>query len=399
MTDISKDWNRFLQDTELARNYALVYALDGGPAYSVPRLAAALEARGLGQLVLAVGSLSPPENSSIEIFRQDFATLPGLRSLRLSSALRRSLADRAQCADLIHAHGLWLMPNVYAGWESRSAGKPLVVSPRGMLAPAALRFSRTKKRLFWQLLQRGAYSNAALWHATSNDEADDIRQFGINAPIAVIPNGIDLPIAAANHAEAQTGRTVLFLSRLHPKKNISVLLEAWRQISTQRPGWKLVIAGPDEGGYAAQLAAQVVRDGIERVQFPGAVYGAAKHALVQASDVFVLPTLSENFGIAVAEALAAGVPAIVSKGAPWSGLETERAGWWINHGVEPLVKTLLDATGMTAAERRAMGLRGRSWMARDFGWDGIAEKMANAYCWVLDLADRPASIRVESVQR
>ena len=373
-------------------------ARDGGPAYSVPRLSAALEKYGLHQTIHAVGCGASIANSDIRFFAQDFANVLGLQSLRLSAALKRALDSRAPTADLIHAHGLWLMPNVYAGWASQNAGKPLVVSPRGMLAPAALKFSRGKKRLFWHLLQRRAYARAALWHATSSEEAQDIRNFGIRAPIAVIPNGIDLPPIVAEHSESATCRTVLFLSRLHPKKNIPVLLEAWRQIDKQAPNWQLVIAGPDERGYAAQLKAQVDKGTIQRVQFVGPVYGAAKDALLQNAELFVLPTLSENFGIAVAEALASGVPAIVSKGAPWPGLETERAGWWIDYGVEPLVTALLEATDMSVAERRAMGLRGRQWMARDFGWDTIAQQMAAAYGWVLGSAGRPACILSDRAQ-
>lgn len=372
-------------------------ALDGGPAYSVPRLAVALQKCGVQQTVHAVGQGTPAGDRAIQLCPQDFVNVPGLRSFRLSSALKRALISRAATADLFHVHGLWLMPNVYAGSVSQAAGTPLVVSPRGMLAPAALNFSRGKKRLFWHLLQRRAYARAALWHATSNEEAQDIRDFGIAAPIAVIPNGIDLPPLLADHPEVAACRTVLFLSRLHPKKNIPALLEAWRQIGAQRPDWQLVIAGPDERGYAVQLQAQVAKEAIERVQFTGPVYGPAKDALLQSADLFVLPTLSENFGIAVAEALAAGIPAIVSKGAPWPGLATERAGWWIDQGVGPLVAALLEATAMTAAERRAMGLRGREWMARDFGWGRIAQDMTSAYSWVLGAADRPACVLAHGV--
>ena len=373
-------------------------ALDGGPAYSVPRLAAALAQSGLGQTVHAVGDGPQNSNSPIQLCAQNFVSVPGLRSLRLSAELKRALVSRAATADLFHAHGLWLMPNVYAGAISRDAGKPLIVSPRGMLAPAALQFSRGKKRLFWHLLQRRAYAGAALWHATSSEEAQDIRNFGITTPIAVIPNGIDLPAQVAAHLDAGKLRTVLFLSRLHPKKNIPTLLEAWRQINARLPDWQLVIAGPDERGYAAQLNLQVANGNIQRVRFVGPVYGAAKNTLLQNADLFVLPTLSENFGIAVAEALASGVPAIVSKGAPWHGLSAERAGWWIDQGVEPLVSALLEATGLASSERRAMGLRGRQWMARDFGWDRIAQQMKSAYGWVLGSGDRPACVMTAQAQ-
>ena len=365
---------------------------DGGPSYSVPRLAAALTAGGIRNSVLSVASEVAGGRADTFFYRQSWAQLPVLSGLRASSALKAALYLRARSADLLHVHGLWLMPNVYAGWAARRVQKPLVVSPRGMVAPAALAFSPRKKAVFWRLLQARAYAKAALWHATSEEEAADIRRFGVHAPIAVIPNGIDLPASAATHADTAPQRTLLFLSRLHPKKNVAGLLEAWRRTAPDRPEWQLVITGPDEGGHRAALAAQVAKDAIPRVQFTGPLYGADKAALISRTDLFVLPTLSENFGIAVAELLAAGVPAIVTKGAPWEGLETHRAGWWIDHGVAPLEAALRTATALPAAERRAMGGRGRDWMGRDFGWDGIGRDMAGVYRWVLGQADRPACV-------
>jgi len=360
---------------------------DGGPAYSVPRLAAALDARGLRQTIHAVGTA--PARPGLHLSPQDLARVPLARSLRLSRALAADLARRAASADLVHAHGLWLMPNVYAGQAASSAGKPLAVSPRGMLAPAALAFSRRRKQAFWHLFQRRAYAHAALWHATSAEEAADIRAFGIGAPIVLIPNGIDLPAETAPHADGKAPRTILFLSRLHPKKGIPDLIEAWRRLAPGLPGWQLIIAGPDEKGHQAELLRQIEGGAIPRVRFPGPVAGAAKEALLAGADLVVLPTLSENFGIVVAEALAAGVPAVVTKGAPWAGLVTEGAGWWIDHGPDALAGALAAATALPPAERRAMGQRGRAWMARDFAWDAIASQMAEAYRWAIVGGERP----------
>ena len=372
---------------------------DGGPAYSVPRLAQALAGCEVQQTLLSVGIAPPPVHSQHSLhptagryFRHDWAAVPVLRGLRRSAALRTAAFDHARSADLIHTHGLWLMPNIYAGKAAQHAGKPLIVSPRGMLAPAALAFSRHKKALFWRMLQGPAYARAALWHATSAEEADDIRRFGIAAPIALIANGIDLPEQPAPHSDVRKDRTILFLSRLHPKKNLPGLIDAWHRIAADRPDWRLVIAGPDEGGHRAQLEAQAAQLGAARIAFTGPVYGPDKAALIARADLFVLPTQSENFGIAVAELLAAGVPTIVTKGAPWEGLDKHRAGWWIDHGTGPLVSALQAATALPPAERRAMGLRGRAWMARDFGWDRIAGEMAAAYRWVLGQGDRPGCV-------
>jgi glycosyltransferase involved in cell wall biosynthesis len=160
-------------------------------------------------------------------------------------------------------------------------------------------------------------------------------------------------------------------------------------VAEQRPSWQLVIAGPDENGHRAELETQITKDGVHSVRFLDAVYGNAKAKLLGSSDVFVLPTKNENFGLVVAEALAAGVPAIVTKGAPWSGLEREDCGWWIDQGVEPLISALLQSTALAPSVRRDMGERGRVWMARDFGWDAIAERMLEVYAWCLSKGERP----------
>lgn len=363
---------------------------NGGPAYSVPRLVKAISARGCSAAIFTVAEAgSAPTDAGALMFPQACAATPLLSRMRWSPALASALARRANDVDIVHNHGLWLMPNVDAGRIAAKARKPLIVSPRGMLAPEALRFSTRKKLLFWSLLQRRAVAHAAAWHATSAEEAQDIRAFGIGAPIAIIPNGIDLASLISDHDTNRTHRRVLFLSRIHPKKSVQHLISAWSRVQTQRPSWQLVIAGPDENNHRAELEAQVDRYGIGSIQFLDAVYGEDKAKVLASADLFVLPTKNENFGLVVAEALAAGVPAIVTKGAPWSGLESENCGWWIDQGVEPLAAALLEATAHSPVVRREMGARGRAWMARDFGWDGIAARMLDLYAWCLGKGDRP----------
>lgn len=355
---------------------------NGGPAYSVPRLATALSALGCGTAIYTVAEASGETTApAAQVYPQAWVNMPLLSRLRFSPALSNALARRVDEVDIIHNHGLWLMPNVYAGQIALKARKPFIVSPRGMLATEAMKFSSRKKQLFWTMFQERIIARAIAWHATSAEEAQDIRAFGLTAPIAIIPNGIDLASIVADHDVARPHRTVLFLSRIHPKKGLSDLLLAWLHVSVHRPCWQLVIAGPDENGYRTELEAHVARSGIRSVKFLDAAYGTDKAQLFAAADLFVLPTRNENFGLVVAEALAAGVPAIVTKGAPWSGLETEKSGWWIDQGVEPLTAALLQATALAPAVRQKMGARGRAWMTRAFGWDHIAEKMVSIYEW------------------
>lgn len=370
----------------------------GGPSYSVPRLCRALAETGCEPSLLTIGDPMRLGMLGAEAFAPLCKT-PPFSTLRLSPALSRALRKRGPSVDVIHNHGLWLMPNVAAGHAARTARKPLIVSPRGMLAPEALEYSKLRKRAFWTVLQGPAFAKAAAWHATSEEEAGHIRAFGIRAPIAVIPNGIDIPAKTAAHADAAQRRKLLFLSRIHPKKGLRRLFEAWAIIAPERRDWDLLVVGPDEGGHRSELKRYLdVRD-IPRVQFLGPLYGADKEDLIASADLFVLPTLSENFGIAVAEALAAGVPAIVTKGAPWQILESERSGWWIEHGVEALTAALREATGLPASERRAMGARARASMSAQLSWTRIARDITAVYAWMLGATAPPLCVMTEHCGR
>jgi glycosyltransferase involved in cell wall biosynthesis len=372
----------------LARRY-------GGPSYSVPSLCAAQARAGANVELCAVETVGdlPLEGVSAALFRHDLSRTPVLRQLHFSGGLRRQLNATAQSASIVHAHGLWLMPNVEAGLAARRYKVPLVVSARGMLAAESLRISPLRKRIFWTLLQGSAYGRAAAWHATCEAEAEEIRRFGIRAPIAIVPNGISLPVAGQSPAmRAEGKRTVLYLGRVHPKKALDTLVRAWTGVARDFPGWRLRIVGPDENGHAADLRELAAALQSEAISIEVPVFGKAKDELLAEASLFVLPTLNENFGIAVAEALAAGVPAIVTRGAPWAGLADERCGWWIDHGVGPLAAALRDAMQLPASTLREMGSRGRGWMARAFEWDPIARDLLGVYKWLCEGGDRPSTV-------
>jgi glycosyltransferase involved in cell wall biosynthesis len=232
---------------------------------------------------------------------------------------------------------------------------------------------------------------ARCFHATSDAEAQDIRALGFDQPVAVVPNGIDVP-----HRGSPQERTksILFLGRVHPVKGVPLLLKAWAAVEHDFPAWTLRIAGSDAGyygvsGHLSEVKTLAKQLGLARVDFAGEVLGDNKRSLLQSASVFVLPTKGENFGIAVAEALAHGMPAIVTKGAPWQGLEENRAGWWIDFGVDALVHALRQAIRTPPDELAAMGTRGRVWMIRDFSWEVIGQKMAETYRWLGGNSPRP----------
>ena len=374
--------------TDLAVVHTVASIADeaAGPSYSAPSLAMAEARAGAAVSMFTVGDGPgrPLEGVSHKVFPQSLGGLPGLAQLRLSGAMRAAL--RASSAQIIHTHGLWLAPNCY-----RPPGKAFVLSPRGMLGPAALAFSAGKKRLMWRLLQGPAARAASLLHATSDQEHDEIRAFGLGNPVAVIPNGIDVP--PLERPARGAIRTVLSLGRIHPKKNLTGLIRAWATVE-DREGWRLRLVGPDEGGHAGELRALVAQLGLADVTVESPVFGDGKLAAYREADLFVLSTLNENFAMTVAEALAAGTPVISTKGAPWGGLEPEGCGWWIDHGEAAMAVALGLAMSLPGETLSAMGAKGRDWMLRDYSWDRIGRDMLAAYEWALHGGQPPAAVRL-----
>ena len=153
--------------------------------------------------------------------------------------------------------------------------------------------------------------------------------------------------------------------------------------------------GPDSDGYLARLKKLASNLGVERFFFHDAVFGDNKKKAFEDADLYVLPSLSENFGMTVAESLAHGVPVIVSRGAPWKGVETNGCGWWVDIGAEPLAECLRNAMNLSRADLSSRGERGREWMQRDYGWDHIGDMMRDAYGWLLGGGARPGFIDVK----
>jgi glycosyltransferase involved in cell wall biosynthesis len=325
--------------------------------------------------------------------RLDFAGAPVLGAACLSADLARSLNAAARTTDVLHDHGLWLMANIYPAWAARRGRARLVVSPRGMLSPEAMAFSSAKKRAFWTLFQAAALRAAACIHATSEAECAEARALGLVNPVAVIPNGVDLP-PPVRRGERTGPLTVISHGRIHPKKGLDTLVRAWAEIEVAHPAWRLRIVGPAELGHDHELKMLAKSLNLAGVSVEGPLYGPARLAALRAADLFVLPTRSENFAMTVAEALAAGLPVISSKGAPWSGLEREGCGWWVDHGPGPLAAALDVALNLSGDELLAMGERGRAWMSRDFAWDRIAADMLDVYAWLAHGQDRPSTVRL-----
>jgi len=182
-------------------------------------------------------------------------------------------------------------------------------------------------------------------------------------------------------------KKIVFLSRIHAKKGIEILLDAWKEINSK--DWTLEIAGEGDSEYIAELERKIRIENISHVKFVGPQYGDAKWSFYKSADLFVLPTYSENFGIVVAEALVVGVPVLTTKGTPWQELETHRCGWWIDLTVTNLVKTLNEAINTSPEELKGMGMRGRKLVAEKYDIKAVAENIKDLYEWNLGQATQP----------
>jgi glycosyltransferase involved in cell wall biosynthesis len=236
-----------------------------------------------------------------------------------------------------------------------------------------------KKKIALFLYQKKALQRSAHIHATAQMEALNIKALGFNNPICIIPNGIDLNDVKRIKVHYGT-RKMVFLSRIHPKKGIELLLEAWRNSNTN--GWILEIAGNGDENYIVTLN-QSAQD-LKNVYFVGAKYGEAKWNFLRSADVMVLPTHSENFGIVVAEALAVGVPVITTRGTPWEDLEIHQCGWWISLSVSNLEKIITKITHIPVDELENMGRKGRELVVEKYEVKAVTHKIIDLYQKVLN---------------
>jgi glycosyltransferase involved in cell wall biosynthesis len=350
----------------------------GGPAFSVSRLATALADAGIDVGLWAADGSAPvtqllPKQSSVQRFG-------GSESQALESF---------GPADLLHDNGIWLPHNHRLAALAQKREIPRVVSIRGMLEPWAFRHKRAKKKVAWWLYQQRDLREARTHVTTGEAEAINLRRFELGVPIVTIPNGVDVPEKGIVSVETESqsrgssqARTALFLGRIYPIKGLPMLVEAWAHV--RPPGWRLQIAGPDQAGHQKQVEKAVFNVGLgDVISFVGPVEGKGKTDLFFNADLFILPTYSENFGMAIAEALAHGVPVLTTTGAPWPMLQETGCGWWVEPTVEGIAEGLRQATSSDAESLKLMGKNGLDLVSKQFGWNRVASLMRSTYEEVL----------------
>ena len=352
----------------------------GGPSVSVRALSAALARAGNSTRLLTTAPDQPASRDEgplhIDTFRRGW---PG--RICPSAGLRAALLSEP--TDLVHHHSLWLRTLHYAHLASRKHRTPLVISPRGMMSRWAWRHRDWRKKFARSFIHPGAFEAAAGWHATSNEEADEIRALGFNQPVCVAPNGVDAPdpaeaAAAATHwhtaCPASAQRPVaLFYSRFHQKKRVIELIDLWLEHGPKH--WLLLLVGIPQDYSPHDLEQYVTRNsGGGRVQVFSGVNRPPPYSI---ASLFLLPSHNENFGLVIAEALAHGVPALVTDTTPWRDLNTDARGWCVPWSEYP--SALRAATTESSLAIRERGQRARTWVLREFAWDRSARTLADFY--------------------
>lgn len=313
--------------------------------------------------------------------------------------LKRLGADAVAGAEWFHGHGLYVWTNMWLGGEARRRGRALVYHPQGFFDPWILRRSRGKKRAACWLFEDNNIAHVRWWRAVSLKEADQIRAVvGNQAKIEVIPNGIDLAECdsagvASNGEEAGTHHSspvtchsawttrkrpkrLLFLSRIHPKKGLDLLVPAWGRLVGEFPDWELLIVGPDEAGYRVEVEKMMADSGCgDACRICGTVTGAEKHALLRTADLFVLPSYSEGFPMAVLEAAAHRIPVVQTTECNFPELTAAGGGWECLPERDALERALRDALTEEDTERAERGAKARALVEGHYSWSTIAGRV------------------------
>ena len=354
----------------------------GGTIHSVHGLCRALTRAGHDVTVLTT-NVDGPGDSPVPLdapvvldgVRVHYFPTRLLRRLFVSAPMGRALPDAVAAADLVHLHSVFLWPTLAAARAAQRTGVPYVLSPRGMLVRDLIeRRSALAKRAWIALFERRTVESAAAVHCTSELEREELVALGLRPRATfVVPNGIELPPAPASASRTDT---ILYLGRINWKKGLDRLVAALRDV----PRAQLVLAGNDEEGLAPRLRAQAEAAGVApRVTFAGYVEGDAKRALLDTAAVLVLPSVSENFGNAVLEAMAHGCPVVVTRGVGLAQAVQDAGAGLVAEADPPALARAIRTYVEDPAARAKAGAAAAALAREHYGWDRVAARMVGHY--------------------
>jgi glycosyltransferase involved in cell wall biosynthesis len=362
----------------------------GGMSTVVPELSSATAVAGSRTIGLTAFCSQdeycfPEHAESIEVSHWPRSRVEWLRNRSLRERFRRHVDS----ADGIHIHGLWEQSTAVAARTARELGKPYIVSAHGMLEPWALANKKLKKQVYAAFLERANIEGAACVHALTRAEAKNFRDFGSRRPIAIIPNGVRIPHSVSpdlffeRFAGLKGKRILLYLGRIHFKKGLDLLVEAWSRLAGDWPDAHLVLAGPDFEHTRSIIERLICDRRLEhRVLLPGMLSGDLKWSALAAAHCFILPSHSEGLSISTLEAMGLGLPIIVTRQCNLPEVVKYGAGWQIEPDIDPLVCALSECLGNSEMTNREIGSRGRDLVAKQYSWPTVGKQMSELYTYV-----------------
>ena len=371
---------------------AFVY---GGPPRSILALCQGLRAADVNvEVVTTVANgasdlpASPPQGDRYDDVPVFYAprAFPGVF---FNAAVAEPIRAALSRADICHIHGLWTVPAWIAARMARQMNVPFVVSPRGMLHPAALQRHRLRKKVAFQLLDRQHLNHAVRVHATADEEADILRGIVDPGRIVTIPNGVD--VSAADRATGgarrklgipDTDPVIVFIGRLHPIKRLDLLLDAVARVRERHPSTHLVLGGPDEGALVT-LGSRLDKLG-PAVHLTGPLNDDDKWSLLREATALVLCSDSENFGMSVVEAMAAACPVVVTETCPWREVAEQGCGFWVPQRADAIAEAL-EALAADPVAAKARGAQGARLVRAKYGWRAVGGEMAACYADILSV--------------
>lgn len=356
----------------------------GGPSRSVPLLVKGLAELGVDIALMTIRS----ENMNIHALEGTTAKLKVFEPSFSRKEIRQYLI--AEGFDLIQIQSMWELSYHKVMAEARKLGIPYIVTPRGMLEPWSMSHKKWKKKLGWWLYQRNDVQKSACVFSTAKMEAEHVSELGITTCKAVIPNGIETDAYPCKSSVDGVRKQVLFLSRIHVKKGIEILFEAWKRVASAFPDWQLQVIGNGDTEYIHTLEMKVERLGLkDSIRILPPVFGNDKTRIYQESALFCLPSFSENFGLVIAEAMSCGTPVITTTNCPWDILNETNTGWCIDLSVDNLERAFREALSMSPAELYDMGQRASKLIFDNFDYRSVTRKTLRLYEWLLGGGNKP----------
>lgn len=376
----------------------------GGLYSSVRCLADSLRKKQVNARAIAHNdSFSPQDIQAYGSNKPISYSLKGPANFGYSPNMHRIL--KGQNPDLIHTQCIWMYLSKVSLTFYRRYQVPHIISPRGMLDPWAIQHSAWKKKLVARWFENEHLRSAACIHALCQPEADAIRQYGLRNPIAIIPNGIDLPVEDVLHSSVKSNwynrvpkgkKVLLFLGRIHPKKGLTNLIDAWADLRSLMSEWCLVIAGWDENGHRAELEKRIKTKGLEdEILFVGEQLGEDKVDSYLNADTFILPSYSEGLPMSVLEAWSYRLPVLMTPQCNLpEGLQAN-AAISFNPDHEGNREALSKLVELRQEELDKIGCNGYELVKEKFTWEKVAEQMTEVYSWIINGKDKPDCVKLD----